>query len=84
MNDRDIIDLYSQRRQEYVAMRDRMKEMKTSLQEMLDRGDLEGFRDARFSADVLARDLHRVQDSLHYLESRVCRILPKYRPKHEN
>jgi len=81
MNDRDLIDLYTQRRQEYVAMRDRMKDMKRDLNEMLERGDFERFRDTRFSADILANDLRRVQDSMHYLESRVCRIFPKYRPE---
>lgn len=81
MNDRDLIDLYSQRRQEYVAMRDRMRDMKRDLHKMLERGDLEGFRNTRFSADILSNDLRRVQDSMHYLESRVCVVLRKHRPE---
>lgn len=81
MNDRDIIDLYAQRRQEYLAMRERMREMKKSLEGMLKRGEIEEFQKAQFSADILSKDLHRVQDSMHFLESRVSEIFPRHRPQ---
>jgi hypothetical protein len=39
------------------------------------------FRDLQMQADILCRDFHRVQDSMLFLESRVCDLLPKHRPE---
>lgn len=80
MSDQDIIDLYSKRREEYVAMRDRMRDLKSDLKNHLDNGRMEEYRAIRFDGDILARDLHRVQDSMRYLESRVCQIFPDHKP----
>lgn len=80
MNARDTVDLYSRRREEYVALRDRMRELRRDLKRYLEEGDTVAFRETRFFADTLARDLHRVQDSMWYLEREVCGILSDGRP----
>lgn len=81
MNDRDFVDLYSQRREEYLALRKRMTSLKREIQDHLERGDSEAFQDARCHADTVARSLHRVQDSMWFLEDKVCDILRSGRPR---
>lgn len=81
MNDRDLVDLYSQRREEYVALKARMGEMKAELQRCLEHGEMERFRDRQMTADTMAQSFHRVQDSMLFLEEKVCSIFPNHRPE---
>lgn len=81
MNDRDLVDLYSQRREEYVALKTRVGAMKRDLQTYLEEGDMKRFRDLQMQADTLCITFHRVQDSMLFLEDKMCDILPKYRPE---
>jgi copper homeostasis protein CutC len=81
MNDRDLVDLYSQRREEYVALKTRVGAMKRDLQTYLEEGDMKRFRDLQMQADTLSITFHRVQDSMLFLEDKMCDILPKYRPE---
>jgi len=80
MNDQDLLDIYAQRREEYVAMKRRVNDIRRELKAFLDVGDMTGFRDAQFQADILCTSFQRVQDSMWHLESKVCDILPMHRP----
>lgn len=81
MNDRDLVDVYSQRREEYVAMKERLRSMKEDLHGYLKDGDMQAFRDLQMQADVMVQSFHRVQDSMRFLEEKMCDILPRYRPE---
>jgi hypothetical protein len=81
MNDRDMVDLYSQRREEYVALKERVASIKQELGDLQTRQTMTRSRDLQMQADILCRDFHRVQDSMLFLEGKVCSILPKYRPE---
>jgi hypothetical protein len=81
MNDRDIVDLYSQRREEYVALKERVASIKEELGDLETRRTMTRFRDLQMQADILCRDFHRVQDSMLFLERQVCDLLPKHRPE---
>jgi hypothetical protein len=81
MNDRDLVDIYSQRREEYVALKERVNTMREQLQECLRDGKMDQFRSMQMRADVLCDSFHRVQDSMLFLEEKMCDILPKYRPE---
>lgn len=81
MNDRDLVDLYSQRREEYTALKARIAEIKSELQDYLEKGNMEAFRDRQMSADTMVKTFHRVQDSMLFLEEKMCSILPKHRPE---
>jgi len=81
MNDRDIVDLYSQRREEYVALKERVAGIKQELMDLQRHKKMTQFRDLQMQADILCQDFHRVQDSMLFLESRVCHVFPDYRPE---
>jgi hypothetical protein len=81
MHDRDMIDLYSQRREEYVALKERVASMKQELGDLQQQKNMTRFRDLQMQADILCRDFHRVQDSMLFLERKVCDLLPRHRPE---
>jgi len=81
MNDRDLVDVYSQRREEYVAMKERIRDIRDELQRYLKEGDTQKFRDMQMQVDVMIKSFHRVQDSMRFLEEKMCDILPRYRPE---
>lgn len=74
MNDRDYLDLYAQRREEYLALKARLRDLRRQLKEYLAQKDQDAFHSARFQADILAKDFQRVQDSMWYLEGKVGEI----------
>lgn len=81
MNEMDTLAVYAQRRQEYTALKERVNSIRAQLQRYLKDGNMQAFRGAQFQADVLAKEFHRVQDSMLFLEEKVCTILPSNRPE---
>lgn len=81
MNDRDLVDIYSQRREEYVALKERVNTMREQLHVHLRNGEMDEFRRMQMRADVLCESFHRVQDSMLFLEDKLCDIFPKYKPE---